>query len=78
MRRLIELAIRRPAVADEDAVELGAEHGRRFVKPASVLNGVDDRARGRKDPQHQSRPLTFQLVSSGLTTGLPRIVGSQT
>jgi len=51
MRRLIEPAIRRPAVADEDAVELGAEHGRRFVNPAPVLNGVDDRARRRKDPQ---------------------------
>jgi len=51
MRRLIELAIRRPAVADEDAIELGAEHRRRFVKPAPVFNGVDDGARGRKDPQ---------------------------
>jgi hypothetical protein len=56
MRRLIELAIRRPAVADEHAVELGAEHRRRFVKPAPVLNGVDDGARGRKHPQPPEPP----------------------
>ena len=51
MRGLSELAIRRPAVADEHAVELGAEHGRRFVEPAPVLNGVDDGARRGKHPQ---------------------------
>ncbi len=51
MRRLIEVAIGRPAVADEGAVEVGAEHRRGFVKSAPVLNGVHDGARGRKDPQ---------------------------
>src|SRR5262249_5674486 len=37
MRRLIELAIRRPAVADEDAVELGAADPRRFGEPGPRL-----------------------------------------
>jgi hypothetical protein len=59
MRRLIELAIRRPPVADEGAVEVGAEHRRRFVKAAPVLNGVDDGARGRKDPQPPEPPPDF-------------------
>jgi hypothetical protein len=59
MRRLIELAIRRPAVADEDAVELGTEYRRRFIKAAPVFNGVDDGARGRKDPQPPEPPTHF-------------------
>jgi hypothetical protein len=37
MRRLIELAIRRPAIPHEDAIELGAEHRGRFVEPAAIL-----------------------------------------
>lgn len=41
MRRLIELAIRRPAIPHEDTVELDAEHRRRFVEPAPVLNRVE-------------------------------------
>jgi len=59
MRRAIELPIRRPAVAHEDATDLGAKHRRRFVKPAPVLNGVDDDARGRKDPQPPEPPPDF-------------------
>jgi hypothetical protein len=57
MRRLIELAIRRPAIPHEDAVERGAEHRHRFVEPAPVLNRVDDGARGRKDPQPPEPPI---------------------
>jgi hypothetical protein len=59
MRRLIELAIRCPAVADEGAVEVGAKDRRGFVEAASVLNGVDDGARGRKDPQPPEPPPDF-------------------
>jgi hypothetical protein len=59
VRCMIELAIRRPAVADEDAVELGAEHRRGFGKSAPILNGVHDGARGRKDPQPPEPPTHF-------------------
>ena len=42
MHGLIELAIRRPTVADEDAIEVGAEYRCGFVTPTLVLNGVHD------------------------------------
>jgi len=51
MRRLIELAIRRPAVADEDTIKLGPKDGGGFGETASVLDRVHDRTGRRKDPQ---------------------------
>jgi hypothetical protein len=51
VRGLGELAIRGPAVADEHAIEIGTEHGGRFVEPAPVLNGVHDGACRREHPQ---------------------------
>jgi hypothetical protein len=51
MSRLIKLPIRRPAVADQHAVEVGAEHRRGLRKPAALLNPVEDHRRGREGPQ---------------------------
>jgi len=51
MNRLREAAIRRPAVAHEDAGEIGAEQRRGFRKPAPGLNRIDRRVRRRGRPQ---------------------------
>ena len=51
MRRVGELAVRRPAVALQDAGVVGAEHPRRLRKAAPVLDRVDRRVRRRKGPE---------------------------
>ncbi len=72
MDRVVKLTVRCPAVTTKMPIELRAEHRRRFGKAAAGLNGIDHRGRGRKRPQPPELAATFQLVSSGLTTGLPR------
>ena len=51
----------------------GAEDGRGLREAAPRLNRVDRRLGVAKTHNHCKRPLTFQPVSSGATTGLPRI-----
>jgi len=51
MDRLIEPAIRRPAVAHEDAREIGAEQRRGFRKAAPRVNRVDGGFGRRRGPQ---------------------------
>src|SRR5262252_4219384 len=51
MAGVVELPIRRPAVAHQHAGEIGAEHRCGFVKAASMLNRIDDGRRRREGPQ---------------------------
>jgi hypothetical protein len=49
--RAREAAIRRPAVADQDAGEVGAQNGGGFLKAAAALNRIDGRVRRHERPQ---------------------------
>jgi hypothetical protein len=51
MDRVLKLAIRRPAIAHQDAVEVGAEYCSGLIKAAAPLNRVHRRVRGGKAPQ---------------------------
>ena len=69
-----EATVWRPPVTDQHAGIVGPEDRRRLQEPPPRLNGIDRRLRRRKGPQPLPCPSTFQLVSSGATTGLPRMV----
>jgi hypothetical protein len=71
MGRVVELPIRRPTVAHEHAVKVGAEHGGRLLKAPPVLNGVDDRVRRRKDPQPPEPAADFPTGFIGTDDGTP-------
>ncbi len=59
MQGVAKLAIRRPAVAHQHAIEIGAERRRRVVETAAGTTGVDRGVRGRERPQplqHRADP----------------------
>ena len=72
MERAGEAAIRRPAIAHDDARKAPAKQPHRFRIAAAGLDPIDRRVRRGYRPQPVQRPATFHPVSSGVTTGLPR------
>ena len=82
-----ELPIRRPAVADDHAGEVGAEQGRRLPIAPAGLDHADGRTRGRRDPQplEPAADLPAGFVARGnravpnltlqLPIGRPRLTG---
>ena len=72
-----EATVWRPPVTDQHAGIVGPEDRRRLQEPPPRLNGIDRRGAASgvaKAHNHCPCPSTFQLVSSGATTGLPRMV----
>ena len=70
--------IRRPAVADQHPVKVRSQHGSRLFEAAPGLDRVDGRVRRGEAPQPLQVRVDFHPVSSGLTTGLPRMVSHNT
>ena len=73
VQRVGEAAIGRPAIANQDPGEVGAQDRGRVVKAAPGTNRIHGGLGGRERHSQCNTAPTRQPVSSGLTTGLPRI-----